>query len=332
MQQRDFLMSLLFLCLLYGFGSGTVLAKKMYRWVDDQGNTYFSDQVPPDQTKHRRDLLSRTGRVVESTEKAKTKEQQDFEARLAELRRAEEKLIQRQRTHDRVLLSTYRTKDDLIASVEVKMQSLETQKKALEGDLKRLIQQIEEQQKKAAAFERNGEKVPKELLDHIHSSQQQIQQARLAISDHVTKQSQAKKEYDANIERFLFLTQTYNYGARSKLASIKEANELGLFYCENDRQCNKAWEIARAFVEFYSTTAPDVFNDKLIMNRPPATDTDLSLSLSKIPINENDYQLFLDILCRDSLPGRELCASQRVKDIRSAFRPYVNDALSRAAQ
>ncbi|MDP3905281.1 MAG: hypothetical protein Q8Q40_15095, partial [Methylococcaceae bacterium] len=78
--------------------------------------------------------------------------------------------------------------------------------------------------------------------------------------------------------------------------------------------------------------APDVFNDKLIMNRPPAIDTDLSLSLSKIPVNDDEYQLFLDIRCRDSLPGKDLCASQRIKDIRSAFRPYVNDALSRAAQ
>ncbi|CAA9890942.1 conserved hypothetical protein [Candidatus Methylobacter favarea] len=68
------------------------------------------------------------------------------------------------------------------------------------------------------------------------------------------------------------------------------------------------------------------------MNRPPARDTDLSLSLSQIAVNEDDYQLFLDIRCRDSAQGKELCASQKVKDIRSAFRPYINDALARAAQ
>jgi len=332
MQQRNFLVKPLLLCLLLGLGSQAALAKKMYRWVDENGNTYFSDQVPPDQTQHRRDVLSKSGRVVESTEKAKTKEQQEFESRLAELRKAQDKLIQRQKIHDTVLLSTYRSKEDLITDIEVKMHSFETQKKALEGDLNRLIQQLEEQQKKAAAFERNGQKVPEELLGHINSTQQQIQQSRVAVSDHTLKQAQVQKEYDADVERFLFLTQTNNPESKNKLASIKEANELGLFYCENDRQCNKAWEIARAFVEFHSTTAPDVFNDKLIMNRPPAIDTDLSLSLSKIPVNDDEYQLFLDIRCRDSLPGKDLCASQRIKDIRSAFRPYVNDALSRAAQ
>ena len=148
MQSRDFFNSLFLTCLLYGLGSNVVSAKKMYRMVDENGETYFSDQVPPEQNQNRRDLLNKSGRVVEITEKAKTKEQQEFESRLEELRKAEEKLIKRQQTHDRVLLTTYRTKDDLIAAIEVKMHSLETQKKGLEGDLNRLNRQLEEQQKK----------------------------------------------------------------------------------------------------------------------------------------------------------------------------------------
>jgi hypothetical protein len=63
------------------------------------------------------------------------------------------------------------------------------------------------------------------------------------------------------------------------------------------------------------------------MNRPPAKDSDLSLSLSKIAIKNDDFQLFLDIRCRDSMQGKELCASQTVKNIRSAFRPFMNNAL-----
>lgn len=47
--------------------------------------------------------------------------------------------------------------------------------------------------------------------------------------------------------------------------------------------------------------------------------------------NEDDYQLFLDVRCPGTLAGRELCASQEVEDIRSSFRTYVYDALSRDA-
>jgi hypothetical protein len=116
-----------------------------------------------------------------------------------------------------------------------------------------------------------------------------------------------------------------------KTASLKEANELGLFFCENDKQCNKVWELARDFINKYSTTPPDIYNDKLIMNRAPATDNDMSLSLSKITIDNDNYELFLDIRCRESVAGKELCAGEKARAIRSAFRPYINEALARAS-
>ena len=39
-------------------------AKKMYRWTDEHGGIYFSDQVPPEQAQHSRAELSKTGRVL----------------------------------------------------------------------------------------------------------------------------------------------------------------------------------------------------------------------------------------------------------------------------
>lgn len=333
MPARNYFATVFLACLLCLLNSQMVFAKKMYRWVDEQGNTFFSDQVPPEQSQYRRDSLSKTGRVLEVTDKAKTKEQMELEKRLAKLRSDQEKIIANQKVHDKALLSTFHSKEDLLATIKVKLQALDTQKKVMESNLNRLINQLEEQQKKAANLERNAQKVPEKLLDNMQSTQEQIQQARSAISAGIDKQNQIKEEYNADIERFLFLTQSRTEPQpQSKIASIKEASKLGLFYCENDRQCNKAWEIARTFVNANSTTMADIYNDKLIMNRPPAKDTDLSLSLSKIAINENDYQLFLDIRCRDSSQGKELCASRKANDIRSAFRPYINDALSRAAQ
>jgi hypothetical protein len=188
------------------------------------------------------------------------------------------------------------------------------------------------QQKQAAMAERNGEKVPPKALDDMKSTQDQIRLAEQNIITNIDKKQQVETEYKADIERFLYLTQTTKQeNKENQVANIIEANKLGLFYCNNDHQCNKAWEIGHKFVTFYSTTPPDIYNDRLIMNRPPATDYDLSLSLSKIALNAEDYQLFLDIRCRNSSQGRELCASEKVSKIRSSFRSYINDALARAA-
>lgn len=319
-------------CLLCLLGSQAVYAKKLYRWVDDKGDTYFSDQIPPDQTQHSRASLSKSGKVLEVTEKAKTKEQLEQEKRLQELRKQQEKLIANQKMHDKSLLSTFRSKEDMLLSVRTKIDILNKQKNVIDGNLARYSEQLNNQQKEAANYERDGKPVPKKLLDDIKSSQIQLEEAKAVLKRHLEKQAQTKKVDDADIARFLFLTQTTkDLAPRAKIPSIKEANELGLFYCENDYQCKKAWEIGHIFVNYHSTTEADVYNDKLIMNRPPPKDSDISLSLSKLAVDDNEYQLFLDIRCRDSFAGRELCSSQKVKDIRSSFRSYINDALSRDA-
>ncbi len=325
--------TLIFLACLPGLlGSSAAYAKKMYRWIDEHGEIYFSDQVPPEQAQHSRATLSKTGRVLEVTEQAQSKEQLEQDKRLEELRKQQEKLIASQKIHDKALLSSYHSKEDMILALQAKMETLDNQKNIIVGNLTRLTEHLNNQLKEAALFERDALPAPKNLLDEIILSQNRIEQTQNALRKHQEKQSQIKKTDEADIARFLFLTQsTKDLAPRAKIPSIKEANELGLFYCENDYQCKKAWEIGRIFVNFYSTTEADVYNDKLIMNRPPPKDSDISLSLSKLAINEDDYQLFLDIRCRDSLAGEQLCASPRVKAIRFSFRSYINDALSRAA-
>jgi len=323
---------LLFACLLYVLGSQSVFAKKMYQWTNEQGETYFSDQVPPDQVKHKRASLSKTARVLEVTEKAKTKEQIEQDNRLQELRKQQEKLIANQKTHDKALLSTYHSKADMLLAIQTRTETLLKQKNIIQGNLSRFSNQLKYQQKDAANYERDGQPVPQKVLDAITQTKMNIEQTQIDLRKHVEKQDLINQIDEANIARFLFLTQTAKeVPPRANVPSIKEATELGLFYCDNDYRCKKAWDFGRAFVNIHSTTEADVYNDKLIMNRPPPKDSDISLSLSKLAINEDDYQLFLDIRCRDSLAGRELCASQKVKDIRSSFRTYINDALSRDA-
>ncbi|MGZ8190232.1 MAG: DUF4124 domain-containing protein [Methylococcaceae bacterium] len=320
-------------CLICLTASPAIFAKKMYRLEDENGKTVYTDQIPPEKSVYRRELLNPHGRVVEVTEKAKTKEQQELEKRLTLLRKEEDVLIAKQKTHDNALLNTFHAKEDILEALKVKMQLFEAQRKVIEGNLKRITEQLEKQQKIAANYERNGQKVHQKILDDIKTTGKQVEQLRTALIANSDEQDHVKKEYNADYERFLFLTQSVKKQTPiTKVPSIKEANMLGLFYCENDHQCNKAWDIARTFVETHSTTPPDVYNSKLIMNRPPSKDTDISLSLSRIAVTDTDYQLFLDIHCYNSTGGKQLCSSQKIKELRLAFRPYVNDTLSRTSQ
>ena len=130
-------------------------------------------------------------------------------------------------------------------------------------------------------------------------------------------------------ERFVFLT-------RSDLDSVKLKNEsggkesakvLGLYACENEVECNSAWIAARSFVQNYSTMGIDVDSKNLILSRDPRQDDDLSLSVSRIIEKNKQPQIFLDIRCRKSSLGEELCASSKARDLRAAFNLYIKSVL-----
>ncbi|WP_231914838.1 DUF4124 domain-containing protein [Methylomonas sp. DH-1] len=309
--------------------AGPAFAKKMYRWVDDNGNVYFSDQVPPDQVQHKRETLNEKARVTNVVEKAKTAEQIAQQKRLDELRKEQEKIIAKQAANDKVLLSTFRNIEDLQKAIANKTAALDAARKVIEGNIDLLESQLRQQQQQAANLERSGSKLPDKLLNDIAASKQQIEFAKQDLQRHQLERQNSEKEFKADIARFQFLTQTQRTGKtdKSSLAASNASNELGLFVCEDAVQCEKAWKIAGEFVASNSTTGQDVESEKLIMRAAPQTDTDLSLSASLLE-NNNVRQIFLDIRCRQSSLGTELCASAKAQAIREAFAPYIQSQLA----
>jgi hypothetical protein len=303
---------------------------KLYRWESEEGKVIYSDQVPPEEAKLKRESLNKAGRVTEVTEAAKSKEQWEVEKRLETLRKEQEKIIAKQKSDDKVLLSTFRSEDDIRAALKLKLLAIDGQQKVAEGNELRLQQQLKTQQREAAKYERKGAEVPKFLLDEIAATDRQIAETRQEIANQIQKKAQISKEFDADIERFAFLTHADVAAEKisDSSAELKAADELGLVGCDSEVQCAKAWELARAFVQKYSSTTINVDNETLIMGSDPFTDQDMSLSVSKIARKAHKTQIFLDIRCYKSSLGAELCAGTKAKEVRTAFRPFIEAGLS----
>lgn len=314
---------------LIAMGGNIALAKKMYRWVDDKGNIYYSDQVPPEQVQHRRESLNENARVVDIVEKEKTKAQRELEKRLSSLRKQQDKIIAKQKAHDKVLLSTFRNLEDMKMAMKGKMLALDGQRNVVQGNLVRFEKQLQQQQKKAAQFERDGVKVPKKLLNNITTTKEQIELAYVEISRQFEKKKRVGAKFESDIARFIMLTDSRIDGkdVSKQAAETKAANELGLYFCETVKQCDIAWEVAKQFVDTYSTTELDIETVKLIMSRDPFNDADISLSVSKLDVDKNKQQLFLDVRCRKSSLGDELCRSGKAKKIRRSFSGYIKSAV-----
>jgi hypothetical protein len=148
---------------------------------------------------------------------------------------------------------------------------------------------------------------------------------------HQQDRQNSEKEFKADIARFQFLTQTNSNDGKpvngDSLAASNASNELGLFVCQDAGQCEKAWKIAGEFVATHSTTGQDVESEKLIMRAAPQKDDDLSLSVSLLERN-NTLQIFLDIRCRQSSIGNELCSGAKAQSIRQAFAPFIQSSLA----
>jgi hypothetical protein len=325
MLMRFFPTPLILSCLMGLFLSQPANAKKMYRWVDEHGKTHLSDQVPPEHAQYRRESLSNKGRVIEVTEKAKTVEELEVDARLEKLKKAQEKIIARQKSHDKALLSTYRSVKDMQLALKNKMLALDSEFKVLQTNLNQHQSQLERLLKRAAIHERNGEKTPQLLLDQIKDAKAQIQTIQNDVAKQLDKKESEKAEFESDIDRYKYLTQSdseegKNFSDQSpeKLA----ADALGLYQCRDEANCTEAWQMSRQFVREYSTTKTEIDNENLIMTREPEKEDDLSLSISRI-VSAKKQQIFLDIRCRQSSLGAELCGSQKVANIRSAFRSFI---------
>lgn len=322
-------LNLLVLFLLTVFTSQWAMAKKMYRWEDENGKVHFTDQVPPEKVKYGSKVLDEKARVLSVREGAKTKEEREAEQRMAILRKAQEKMIAKQQAHDKVLLATFRSVKDIELALESKKQTLAGQRRMLDGNLQRLQEQLGSQEKTAERFTASGGKVSEKLLGEIEGSKKQIQLAEQEIEKFNEKLAKLEREFSEDVERFLFLTKVDKSKEKVSPEGV-EKNILGVFACTTQEQCDQAWSLARSYALTHATTKIDVDTDKLIMTRPVQTDTDLSLSISRMRIQDNLPEIFLDIRCHDSISGQELCGSEKVQAIRRGFKAFIKEGLARA--
>ncbi|BAZ95387.1 hypothetical protein TspCOW1_27660 [Thiohalobacter sp. COW1] len=175
---------------------------RLYKWVDEQGNVHYGDKVPPEYSRQERKVLNDQGVQVDTLEAAKTPEQIAEERRLEEIRREEERKAARQRAHDRMLLSTFTTEDDMIMTRDGKIAAIDSVIRITRGRIDKLEQEIEQDTRRAANLERAGRAVPKDLDERIAGNRERIQRYEDFIESKQAEQEAIRRQFEADIRRF----------------------------------------------------------------------------------------------------------------------------------
>ncbi len=306
-------------------------AGKLYRWVDTDGNTHYTDKIPPDQVKHSRQELSEEGIRTLSVPRAKTKKEVEEQRKLGRLRAEQQRLIEKQQMEDRVLLRTFRNEDDLIMARNGKLAAIDGMIKVTQGNIRRHQAKLTDLQHRAATRERKGSTVPEVLVTKIDITLRNINEAYADIGRKEQEKNAIRETFARDLKRFWALKNLTRTLAEAEAAAEAETLETDtlpyLASCSNPQACDEAWTRAEAFVRENATTPLQMIGDNIIMTAAPAKDRDVSITVARVDNRESGRTvLFMDLFCRSTVVGQEHCRSDDISAIRQAFRPAMGDA------
>ena len=178
-------------------------AGNLFRWTDADGQRHMESIIPADQAKLGYEVLDdRNFRVLKTVGRALNKE----ELAAAEKKQAieaEKKLAQeRAERHDRTLLATYMSTDDMEMARNGQLRTLDSMIESTQRTRGRLETNLDDLIGSAAAFERDSKPVPKRTEKDIANIRQQIELQTKIISDNREKQQLLTAQFDADIRRF----------------------------------------------------------------------------------------------------------------------------------
>jgi len=179
---------------------GNALAKKkLYKWVDDNGNVSYSDQVPPDQVKKEHEEISNHGVVLEKIGVAKTREEYLAEKEANRKKMEAEKFAKEQEMKRQNILKAYANEAEIIRLKNERTYALEKNIELANKNLE--FQKISKEQllSLAADNERNGKEVSKALKSRIKTVEDKIKYQLEFIQVKTEEKNSVKEKFEDDL-------------------------------------------------------------------------------------------------------------------------------------
>ncbi len=297
-------------------------AAKLYKWVDDEGHTHYSDKVPPTDVKRARARLDEHGVTVDRVDAAKTPEQLRLEEEETRLRKEQERLAKKQHQEDRVLLRTFRSEDDIMMARDGQIQSVDTYIRVTQSNIKRLKRTLAEMQKNAAELELSGQTISSRYLSDIETKRQALKDSYSSIIERENEKNRIRQSVARDLSRFRELKQLAQTNDPLQEASQSYTDALlNVYNCGNDRDCEQPWQRAKAYLKQHSSTPVKMDGENIIMTGSPVENDDISITVSRIYDRKtNQTLIFMDLQCKDTSQGHALCTrGEKVLRIKENF-------------
>lgn len=180
---------------------------QLYRWVDEQGNVHYSDHLPPQATQRKREVLDEQGRILESYDPEAERRAAEARAREQARLEAERAKQEAQARHDRMLLKTYTTVEDIELVRDDRLAALDTALRLAREKLERLRGNLARLENRARELNRAGEPLSKELVRQLAEARRQVREQEAYVARKDVERAETVRRFTADIERFKELKQ-----------------------------------------------------------------------------------------------------------------------------
>lgn len=175
-------------------------------WTNKDGVRECGNAVPPEYAQQQSETINERGQTVERQQRAKTAEELEQEhqreAEEARIKAEEERRLEEQRNHDRVLLATFLTEEDIIQARDRKLSSIDAGIELNRLTIDKLEGDLEREQKRAENYRRKEQETPESLQQAIDSLERQIADKKRYISSQQVERERLVEEYARDLERF----------------------------------------------------------------------------------------------------------------------------------
>jgi hypothetical protein len=177
--------------------------KKLYRWVDKNGQVHYGDSVPAEYAEQDRDVLNKQGVAVSREEGTITPEEAAAIAAAEKAARDEQK----RKLRDRVLLQTYQSTKELETLRDNRLDLVDAQLTIQEQSLSNLRAQRKQIERQASRFapmnqEAGAAPMPDEVVADLERSANDIQTQEANLERRRQERENIRLTFEADIKRY----------------------------------------------------------------------------------------------------------------------------------
>ncbi|MDX8379520.1 MAG: DUF4124 domain-containing protein [Gallionella sp.] len=188
-----------------GIACSFPVAAKMYKWVDGQGVTHYSTIIPPKYANKDREVLNKSGIIINRHNILTSKERRAKAAEAAKVD-AKNAVIRDKKRYDKSLVSTYSNVNEIELSRSRSLQQVDARINSLSSQLKTANLSWLGLQKRVLARQKAGKKIPKFLQDEAGDAAARVQQMQQDLSKYKQEKVTVGVRYDAEKARYKALT------------------------------------------------------------------------------------------------------------------------------